>query len=47
MKKRRLKGWVKKLLIILLAYAIGLSVITLFCWNAEQVDRKTVYEETY
>ena len=45
MKKRRLKKWVKKLLITLVIYSIGIGCIFILCERVKQIDRSMNYEE--
>lgn len=39
MKKRRLKRWVKKLLVLIIIYSVGFGFVLLMCARAEQIDK--------
>ena len=39
MKKRRLKRWVKKILVLIIIYSVGFGFILLMCARAEQIDK--------
>ena len=39
MKRRRLKGWVKDLLAILIIYIFSIAMILLLCARAEEIDQ--------
>lgn len=45
MKKRRLRKWVKDLLIISLLFIIGFGFVFAMVERAEQIDRSMGYEE--
>ena len=46
MKKRKLKKWVKNLIVVIIVYAIGLGCIVALVNNAEKLNKMEVkYEE--
>lgn len=44
MKKRKLKKWVKELLIITLIYSIGIGCVLIMVERANQINRSMEYE---
>ena len=45
MKKRRLKRWVKDLIVISLLFVFVLCSVFLLCENAEKIDERNIYYE--